>query len=34
VRTAIKLVIEPTADSNFESLRFHSSVRSELARAD
>jgi stage V sporulation protein S len=34
VRTAIKLVIEPTADSNFSSLRFSSSVRSDLARAD
>lgn len=33
VRTAIKLVIEPTADSNFSSLRFTSSVRSEMPRA-
>jgi stage V sporulation protein S len=33
VRTAIKLVIEPSADSNFSSLRFSSSVRSDLARA-
>jgi stage V sporulation protein S len=32
VRTAIKLVIEPTADSNFSSLRFSSSVRSDMAR--
>jgi stage V sporulation protein S len=34
VRTAIKLVIEPTADSNFSSLRFSSHVRSDLARAE
>ena len=34
VRTAIKLVIEPTPDSNFSSLRFSSHVRSDLARAE
>lgn len=33
VRTAIKLVIEPSADSDFSNLRFHSSVRSDMARA-
>jgi hypothetical protein len=33
VRTAIKLVIEPSADSNFSSLRFSSSIRSEMPRA-
>jgi stage V sporulation protein S len=33
VRTAIKLVIEPTADSNFSNLRFNSSVRTDMARA-
>jgi len=33
IRTAIKLVIEPTADSDFSSLRFSSSVRSEMSRA-
>jgi stage V sporulation protein S len=33
VRTAIKLVIEPTPDSNFDSLRFSGSVRSDMARA-
>jgi len=32
VRTAIKLVIEPTPDSNFSSLRFSSSARSEMPR--
>ena len=32
VRTAIKLVIEPTPDSNFSSLRFSSPVRSEMPR--
>jgi stage V sporulation protein S len=32
VRTAIKLVIEPTPDSNFSSVRFSSPVRSEMAR--
>lgn len=32
VRTAIKLVIEPTADSNFTNLRFSSPVRSEMPR--
>jgi stage V sporulation protein S len=34
VRTAIKLVIEPTPDSNFSSLRVSSSVRSDVARAE
>ena len=34
VRTAIKLVIEPTADSNFSAVRFHSHVRPELARVE
>jgi stage V sporulation protein S len=33
VRTAIKLVIEPSPDSNFDSLRFSGSVRSDMARA-
>ena len=33
VRTAIKLVIEPSADSNFSSLRFSGSVRSDLVQA-
>ena len=33
VRTAIKLVIEPSAESDFSSLRFTSSVRSEMSRA-
>ena len=33
VRTAIKLVIEPTPDSNFSSVGFSSPVRSEMARA-
>jgi stage V sporulation protein S len=33
VRTAIKLVIEPSPDSNFDSLRFSGSVRSEMPRA-
>jgi stage V sporulation protein S len=33
VRTAIRLVIEPTPDSNFSSVRFQSSVRSEMPRA-
>ena len=33
IRTAIKLVIEPSADSDFSSLRFSSSVRSDMARA-
>jgi hypothetical protein len=33
VRTAIKLVIEPSADSDFSNLRFHSSIRSDMARA-
>jgi len=32
VRTAIKLVIEPTPDSNFTNLRFSSPVRSEMPR--
>jgi stage V sporulation protein S len=32
IRTAIKLVIEPTPDSNFSSLRVSSSVRSDIAR--
>jgi hypothetical protein len=33
VRTAIKLVIEPSADSNFSSVRLSShSVRSDMAR--
>jgi stage V sporulation protein S len=33
VRTAIKLVIEPTADSNFSAIRFpHSALRSEGPR--
>ena len=32
VRTAIKLVIEPTPDSNFSSLRFSHPVRSEMPR--
>jgi len=33
VRTAIKLVIEPSADSNFSSVRLSThSVRSEMAR--
>ena len=33
VRTAIKLVIEPTADSNFSSLRVSTpSMRSDMAR--
>ena len=33
VRTAIKLVIEPSADSNFSSVRFSThSVRSDMAR--
>ena len=32
VRTAIKLVIEPTPDSNFSSLRFSNSARSEMPR--
>jgi stage V sporulation protein S len=33
VRTAIKLVIEPSADSNFSSIRLSThSVRSEMAR--
>ena len=34
VRTAIKLVIEPTADSNFSSVRFQSHVRPEMARVE
>ena len=34
VRTAIKLVIEPTADSNFSSVRFQSHVRPEMVRAE
>ena len=34
VRTAIKLVIEPTADSNFSAVRFQSHVRPELARVE
>ena len=33
VRTAIKLVIEPNAESNFSSVRFHSSVRSDMPQA-
>lgn len=33
VRTAIKLVIEPSADSNFSSLHFSSSVRSDIVQA-
>ena len=33
VRTAIKLVIEPSADSNFSSLRFSGSVHSDLVQA-
>ena len=32
VRTAIKLVIEPTPDSNFSSIRFPGTVRSESSR--
>ena len=33
VRTAIKLVIEPSADSNFSSVRFSThSVRSDMAQ--
>jgi stage V sporulation protein S len=33
VRTAIKLVIEPSADSNFSSIRFTpNSVRSDMAQ--
>ena len=34
VRTAIKLVIEPTAESNFSAVRFQSHVRPEMARAE
>ena len=34
VRTAIKLVIEPTADSNFSAVRFQSHVRPEMARVE
>jgi stage V sporulation protein SpoVS len=33
IRTAIKLVIEPSADSNFSSVRLSThAVRSEMAR--
>jgi stage V sporulation protein S len=32
VRTAIKLVIEPSADSSFSNIRFSSALRSDGAR--